>query len=244
MNALNDYQAVLFDAGGTLITRHPADDEVLLQRWQSTGITANLPEVRLAVKQSELWIGEQIMREMVGAPRMPDDEFIRKVDQSALQAVFPEADEGDITRRLDCLASLPKVKQTWKRLPGAQEILQTLYSRGIRMGVVSNFNQTLPDLLASLGLDCFFETIVCSAMVGVEKPHPEIMFIACQQLGIQPEKALYVGDHPLDIWCAKRAGMAVAWLREPGDQLPGYIGYSPDIELDDLEELIQSMMSG
>jgi hypothetical protein len=77
MKGVNHYQAILFDAGGTLITHIPLDDEVLLHRWQRIGLTARPPEIHRAVKQSELWIGDQIMRVMISMTRMPDSEFAR-----------------------------------------------------------------------------------------------------------------------------------------------------------------------
>jgi FMN phosphatase YigB (HAD superfamily) len=73
--------------------------------------------------------------------------------------------------------------------------------------------------------------------VGVEKPNPEILQIACRQMNICPVSALYLGDHPFDVLCASQAGMPVAWLREAGDHLPGFLNCRADFEIDSLEEV-------
>ena len=232
------YEAVLFDAGGTLIIREPADDEVLRMRWQGIGLAVEPVQARLAVKRSEIWMGEQILKEVNGAPRMPDDEFASGAERAAIQAVWECAAEHDIEHWLGLLNTVPPVKQNWVVAPGSLKMIETLKARGYRMAVVSNFNKSLPDLLAQLNLVGFFDAIVCSAIVGVEKPEPEILRIACRQLGVFPEKAIYIGDHPLDILCARGAGMPVVWLREPGDTLPDNLDCQPDFGIGDLAELV------
>lgn len=39
------------------------------------------------------------------------------------------------------------------------------------------------------------------------KPDPEPLLLACKQLGLAPEQALYVGDHQRDVEAGRRAGM-------------------------------------
>jgi HAD superfamily hydrolase (TIGR01549 family) len=209
----------------------------LLQRWESIGLTVRQAEAHRAAKQSEIWIGQQVFQEMQGAPRIPDKEFQRAVDQAALKTIFPRSSKRQMGNWLDCLNSLPHAKQTWQRAPGALETLETLHSCGFRLAVASNFDETLPDLLIRLGLAPYFERIVCSALVGVEKPNPEILRIACRQMNIYPGSALYVGDHPFDVLCARQAGMPAAWLREPGDQIPDFINCQPDFEIGCLHEV-------
>lgn len=106
------------------------------------------------------------------------------------------------------------------------------------MAIVSNFDDTLPRLLDQLGVTCYFETIVVSDLVGVVKPDPEILHIACDRMNIFPSQTLYIGDHPMDVLCARLAGMPVAWLREAGDRIPEYLGCHADIELEDIQALL------
>ncbi|KAB2958457.1 MAG: HAD family hydrolase, partial [Thermoanaerobaculia bacterium] len=58
--------------------------------------------------------------------------------------------------------------------PDVEPALTALAARGVRLAVVSNWDERLPRVLAALGLARRFESVVTSAEVGVEKPHPAI----------------------------------------------------------------------
>jgi putative hydrolase of the HAD superfamily len=60
--------------------------------------------------------------------------------------------------------------------------------------VVSNWDHRLPSLLGQMGLAGYFETVVYSAAVGVEKPHPGIFAQALSVLGVTAARTLHVGD--------------------------------------------------
>ena len=86
--------------------------------------------------------------------------------------------------------------------------LRSLSQRGLRLGIISNFAWELPELVAGLGLAEYFDLILTSARLGYRKPRPEIFRRALSQAGVDPGRALYVGDDP---WCdrdgASAAGM-------------------------------------
>jgi putative hydrolase of the HAD superfamily len=231
------YEVILFDVGNTLLVREPPDHELLVERCQTIGLPLGHAAARQACKQSEIWVGEQILREVGGAPRMPDDEFGRHLDLTALRAAFPGKTEHEIRHLTARLQAVPKRKQGWKLADAVHRTLSGLKARGFALGIVSNFDETLPDLCDQFGLTPHFDAIVVSSIVGVEKPDPEILKIACQRLGVDPSAALYVGDHPFDVLCAQAAGMPVAWLCEPGDVLPRTVGYEPDYRLHSLADL-------
>jgi phosphoglycolate phosphatase len=58
-------------------------------------------------------------------------------------------------------------------------------------------------------------------MVRAVKPHPEALFLNCQQLQCEAANSIYVGDHERDIEAGRRAGMytiaATTGYIEPGD---------------------------
>jgi putative hydrolase of the HAD superfamily len=191
-----------------------------------------------ARKQSEAWVGEQILRESRGAPRMPDDEFNRHLDRAALRTAFPDKTEDEIGHLTTRLQAVPKRKQVWKLADMVHQTLAKLKARGFTLGIVSNFDETLPELCDQFRLTPYFDAIVVSSVVGVEKPDPEILRIACRQLDASPQLALYVGDHPFDVLCARQAGMSVAWLCEPGDMLPRTVPHKPNHRIQSLADLV------
>lgn len=106
----------------------------------------------------------------------------------------------------------------WQLYPDVLDTLETLRQRGLRLGVVSNWDERLPRLLERLGLAPFFDVVVTSSSVGVEKPNPRIFRHCLEHLGVEPEHALHVGDAPIDdVEGAMAAGMQAQRIdrREP-----------------------------
>jgi FMN phosphatase YigB (HAD superfamily) len=93
---------------------------------------------------------------------------------------------------------------------GAVEPLVTLRDRGLGLAVVSNWDCSLPERLAALGLAELFDAIVTSAEAGVPKPDPAPFRIALERLGAPPGRALHIGDEPADQQGAAAAGMHFA----------------------------------
>jgi len=118
----------------------------------------------------------------------------------------------------------------WELYADVVPALEGLRRRGLRLAVISNWDERLPALLARLGIGRLLEATIYSAAAGVEKPHPLIFQRALAALRVAPEEALHVGDRQLeDVEGAEGAGMHAwridrrragarldDWLDEPG----------------------------
>ena len=82
-------------------------------------------------------------------------------------------------------------------LPGAVQVVHEL-RRVHRVGAVTDTSvmdeTTVRALLAPVGLDEPLEVVVTSYDVGARKPDPGGVLEACRQLGVAPERSLFVGD--------------------------------------------------
>ena len=65
---------------------------------------------------------------------------------------------------------------------------------------------TLP-LLQALQLDQRAHCIISGDTTAFAKPHPEPMFAACTQAGVEPEQCVFIGDAIHDIQAGKSAKM-------------------------------------
>ncbi len=74
------------------------------------------------------------------------------------------------------------------------ETLQGLALKGMDIGLISNFEAWLEDLLKRLGILGFFRYLYISGQVGTEKPHRDIFDMALNGAGVEPRQALHVGD--------------------------------------------------
>jgi putative hydrolase of the HAD superfamily len=82
----------------------------------------------------------------------------------------------------------------YKLFDDARPALNALAGRGIKLGVVSNFEPWLQDVLALEGVDHLFAAVAISGKLGVAKPDPEIFEAALEQAGAAPEATVHVGD--------------------------------------------------
>lgn len=91
-------------------------------------------------------------------------------------------------------------------------ILERL-ARRYRLGIVSNFYGNLATVCDNAQVRRYFGVIVDSARVGLSKPDPRIFVTAVEALGIEPGRAVMVGDSlARDMAGARAAGMAHIWL--------------------------------
>jgi HAD superfamily hydrolase (TIGR01549 family) len=99
--------------------------------------------------------------------------------------------------------------------PGTGESLSRLRAAGFRLGIVSNSDGRVEQALTAAGLRDYFDVVVDSGVVGMEKPDPAIFRAALDALGVAAEEALYVGDlYEVDIVGARAAGMDAVLLAE------------------------------
>ena len=103
--------------------------------------------------------------------------------------------------------------EAWQVFADARDALPKLRAAGVRLAVTSNFDGRLPRLLADAGLADFFEAVVFSEEVGVEKPHPAIFEELLERLQLPPARVLHVGDSRRDdVEGARAVGMQAFWL--------------------------------
>jgi putative hydrolase of the HAD superfamily len=108
--------------------------------------------------------------------------------------------------------------EAWELYPETLATLQALEERGKELGIVSNFDSRLYEILVGLGIDRFFESVTLSSFAGAAKPSPQIFIRALAKHGAGPQEALHIGDSlQEDIHGAKAAGIKPVFLqREDG----------------------------
>jgi len=100
---------------------------------------------------------------------------------------------------------------------GAIETLHELGERGILRGLISVCSEEVAALWEESAFRGLFEVTVFSCIVGLAKPDPRIYLLACDQLGVEPAEALFVGDGANDeLAGAERVGMRAVLIYRPG----------------------------
>src|SRR5437016_3977489 len=77
---------------------------------------------------------------------------------------------------------------SWELYPDTLPTLKGLHGRGLELGIVSNFDSRLYEILIGLEIDRFFDSITLSSLAGAAKPSPKIFQRALSKHGVKPEE--------------------------------------------------------
>lgn len=95
----------------------------------------------------------------------------------------------------------------WRIYDDVRPTLEELARRGLRLGIISNWDDRLRPLLAALGLASPFEVTMVSAEFGCSKPAREIFDATAKLFGLASAEILHVGDNwEADVEGARAAG--------------------------------------
>lgn len=131
-------------------------------------------------------------------------------------------------------------EQVAQPVTGAPETVEELKRKGYRLGVVSSGSQCrVAREMTQLGLERFFETVICNEQMVEKKPHPEGLQTALRDLGCASQATAYVGDSPEDIEMGKRANMFTVGVRSDYPTSWKLKSHNPDIFIESLSELLQ-----
>lgn len=202
--------AVLFDAGGTLVTMSPVVLGDLVEP-----IIGRRPEPEAMVRahyhaMAAIADNLQLLAE---GPGVWWPWWLGQFLQFSGLPADPEAVE-----------LLAGSRGLWRQpLPGALEGVSAVAAAGYRVAVVSNADGHVRDDLAAAGFGDLFDVVIDSTVVGVAKPDPAIFNHALAALDVAAADAWYVGDSAIfDLAGAEAAGLANFVLVDPIGLNDGY----------------------
>lgn len=128
------------------------------------------------------------------------------------------------------------------------ELLKKLVT-SYKIGLVSDGYLAVQQLKwRALRLDTFFDAVVFSDSLGREnwKPSTAPFRLVLEQLDVDPEFSVYIGDNPRkDFLGARQLGMSTIWLKqsdsEYGNLQPPSLEYHPDLTIDSLSDVLESI---
>ncbi len=178
-------KAVLFDLGLTLI-RTASFPEIYRRILACFGVTASLDDIIRAQKATESEFDTATYDEN------RRKEFWTNYNVSLLEKLGVEENTVFVAEQIDTLWWDCSHVQVY---PDVEPTLSGLRAKGIKIGLVSNgFKQDLDHVLGELGLEKWFDVIVCIDSCNCAKPDKQIFLYALDKLGIEPHEAVFVGD--------------------------------------------------
>ena len=144
-------------------------------------------------------------------------EFLRAGGVHKLRG---DADPGYPEKIAQLLWDAQPEQNLWRKpIRGMFELVQALASRKVPVGIISNSEGRLAELVAELGYSALFPVIVDSGRLGIDKPDPRIFAHAATLLGVPLAEILHVGDAwEADVIGARNAGAAAIWFSPTDDR--------------------------
>jgi REG-2-like HAD superfamily hydrolase len=229
-------EVVFLDAGETILRPHPSFAELFARVCSERGFSVSAADVR--VVQERL------------APHLTDLAEATGVENPSLSKAGSRRFWGYLYRRfleelgLDLelagvLYATFSHPSSYKLFDDVLDALDDLQAAGYRLGLISNFEQWLEEMLVELEVGHLFEAVVISGVAGVEKPDRRIYELALERAAVAAEDAVHVGDSPsMDVEPARAVGMHAVLL----DRVGRYEGREVDaIRISSMSELTEAV---
>jgi HAD superfamily hydrolase (TIGR01549 family) len=213
------FKAVLFDKDGTLIDS--------IEKYHRS-INAALQKFGF-----EPWSRETFIRRLWGKKfRVNIDSILFDVPKEKMEEIYAEYRKN-----------LPLFDGIEKLFPWTIPTIEMLKAMGLKLAVVTGTDRLIAlKILEKFGMLRYLDLVV-GGDEAEPKPSPEPILKACNELGLQPNEVLYVGDTPVDAEAGNAAGCATAIITTSHNAVDlSEIGGI--LIIDDLSELLDIVQSG
>ncbi|XP_078595132.1 haloacid dehalogenase-like hydrolase domain-containing protein 3 [Branchiostoma floridae x Branchiostoma japonicum] len=129
----------------------------------------------------------------------------------------------------------------WEVYPQTKEALEAIRDKGVKLGVISNFDERLEEVLAELDLCRLFDFVLTSVDAQVAKPNCRIFQMALQLAGTDASQAVHLGDNlKLDVQPALCMGMHAIWINRNNGDVPSELSECENFHMvSDIEEVVK-----
>lgn len=210
MSMTRKFDAVLFDAGHTLLRVEPSVGHVYAHVAARYGLSSEPALLNRAFRQA--WSIVCNAEDTVSPfSTSENDERVwwRNVVADTFIIAGYGADFGGLFEAFfEELYEVFARPEVWYVYDDVEPTLQDLTELGVRTAIVSNWDSRLHGLLDGLNLTRWFEFVLTSAEIGRRKPHPLLFETALKRLGLPRERTLHIGDsYEDDVIGSQQAGL-------------------------------------
>jgi putative hydrolase of the HAD superfamily len=206
---------IFFDAGGTILEPYPTFAEAFTRICRTHGHEVDPVDVQAAFHRVGPNVAEVARETGVVNPTVSAEGsqiFWRHVYSRFLEAL----NISDHDLRDDLLVTFSD-KASYKLFPEVLGAFDELRQMGYRLGLISNFERWLEEVLIEEKAGDIFDVKVISGLEGIEKPDPGIYRLALERAGVEAGECVHVGDSiSNDLEPATAVGMKAVMIDRSG----------------------------
>lgn len=183
-------RAIIFDLDGTILKT-----EKIIYNCFDIVFEKHFPHINLTVREKKSFIGPTLRESLLNYTN--DEELINKAIKTYKETSLKLHD-----------------KMPPKPYIGIGNTFKNLKQMGLKIAICTSKEHEMAKLgLEKSNLLSYVDLIIGSDDVVNPKPNPECLEECITKLGILPNEAFYIGDHPNDIKCAKNINMISIGVR-------------------------------
>lgn len=184
-------RGVLFDIDGTLVDTSYLHTVSWWQAFRQAGMDTSMARIHRAIGMG----GEHLVHEVTDGAADDQAEELKASHDALYSAHWPAL----------------------RLLPGARELVRHCHQAGLVTVLASSAGKAEFDVLTRvLDLDDVIDAATGSADADSSKPDPDIVLVALEKSGLQPENAVFVGDAVWDVQASAKAGLRCVGLESGG----------------------------
>ncbi|MFB6347127.1 MAG: HAD-IA family hydrolase [bacterium] len=124
-----------------------------------------------------------------------------------ISCVFPTVEDDVLELLVNRLYVNFEQSGAWEIFPEAESVLQRLKRSGWNLVVLTNWDSRAPRLIKNLELFPYFDEVIVSSRVGVEKPDTEIFELVRERMEFELDDPVMIGNHvDIDLVTPDRMG--------------------------------------
>jgi 2-phosphoglycolate phosphatase len=228
---------------------------------ESQSITKKIPDIKCAIFDLDGTLIDSVpvyfklmetILEIIGLPPAPKSvvsEFMTGGGLAVIEKLIPENlqhQKETIIKEFMLVGrktSQSAFKDQVKLFHGVPRLFSRLVGLGIPIGIVTSTERLYIDRkltpLEKNDIKKHLDVVIAIEDAPRKKPFPDPLIICSEQLGVNAERCVYVGDSHVDIRAANAAGMMAVGVLSGLDDHETLMAENPHVIIDSINDLIR-----
>ncbi len=149
-----------------------------------------------------------------------------QINAEKIEVLYNHIDDDKLRQDIDKTLHLTSIQteKALENIPLKYEMYRPLWEllpklrKRYRLAIINNGNAIAKKYWDKDFDFSGFDLFINSALVGVQKPNPEIFLIVCRKLNLKPEQCLFMDDNLENILAARKLGMVTIYWDKSLDE--------------------------